>query len=132
MAKRTYSEETKAAVMAALLAGQSVSQVAAEYKIPEGTIWAWTHRELNGKSNGYDASLASAASQKKQRIAELILEYLEALFVALKNQAELFGDNKNWLSKQAASEVAVLHGVLADKGIRILEALASAAEEQDV
>jgi len=131
MAKRTYSEETKAAVMAALLAGQSVSQVAAEYKIPEGTIWAWTHRELNGKSNGYDASLASAASQKKQRIGELILDYLETLMVTLQRQAEVFGD-ETWLSKQAASEVAVLHGVLADKGIRILEALASAAEEQDV
>jgi len=38
MAKTTYSPETKAAVMAALLEGQSVCKVAKEYSIPKGTV----------------------------------------------------------------------------------------------
>ena len=44
---RKYSDEIKAAVMASLLAGQSISNVASEYKIPEGTVKGWSAR-LNG------------------------------------------------------------------------------------
>jgi transposase-like protein len=119
-----YSDETKAAVMAALLTGQSVSSIAVKYNIPEGTVWSWSHRELNGNSE----TLASLASEKRERIGELILDYLEALMITLKAQTEVFSDT-TWLSQQTASEAAVLHGVLADKGIRLLEALAGSDEE---
>jgi transposase-like protein len=36
-----YDESTKAAVMGALLAGQSISSVAREYQIPKGTVSEW-------------------------------------------------------------------------------------------
>lgn len=129
MAKRVYSDETKAAVMAALLAGQSVSLIAKEYEIPEGTVKSWSSRGVNG--NGHAVATDALDATQKSRIGKLILDYLETLMVTLKNQAEVFSD-KTWLSKQAASEVAVLHGVLADKGIRLLEALASEEEDSDV
>lgn len=129
MAKRVYSDETKAAVMAALLAGQSVSLIAKEYEIPEGTVKSWSSRDVNG--NGHAVATEALDATQKSRIGKLILDYLETLMVTLKNQAEVFSD-KTWLSKQAASEVAVLHGVLADKGIRLLEALASEEEDSDV
>ncbi len=109
-----YSEETKAAVLAALLSGQSVSYVSREYSIPKGTVKSWKSRELNG-------NVASVATQKKQEIGELLTQYLEANLAALKAQAVVFSDPA-WLRKQHASDAAVLHGVMTDKAVRLLEA----------
>lgn len=61
MAKRNeYSEETKAAVMAALLTGQSVSSLSREYGIPKGTVSGWKNRDINR------AARYSARIKKKQ------------------------------------------------------------------
>lgn len=111
-----HDESTKAAVMAALLTGQSASVVASEYRIPLGTVKAWAVEVR--RENGVDA-----VSDRRERIGALLVDYIEAALVALRAQAEQFSD-KTWLARQPASEVAVLHGVIADKTIRILEALA--------
>jgi transposase-like protein len=110
-----YPADIKAAAMAALLTGQSVSAIAAQYNIPEGTLWSWRNRDLN-------ANHASDASQRKT-IGELLEEYLRASLQTLKAQVEIFAD-REWLQKQDASELAVLHGVCTDKAIRLLESLA--------
>lgn len=47
--------------------------------------------------------------------------------MTLREQVKVFRD-PNWLKQQSASEAAVLHGVIADKQIRLLEALADDAE----
>lgn len=116
MARRSYTDEQKAAVMAALLAGQSVSEVAREYKIPEGTIKDWSSRT--------DRSVP-VATGKKAEIGELLVEYVRENLTTLREQAVVFRDPE-WLRKQGASELAVLHGVLMDKSIRLLEAMGSA------
>ena len=112
---RKYSNETKAAVMAALLAGQSVCGVAKEYNIPKGTISSWKKRN------------AMPATQKKD-IGDLLVKYLETNLEALQAQAEVFKDPK-WLKLQNASDAAVLHGVMTDKAVRLLEALSNAASD---
>lgn len=111
MASKVYSEEVKAQVMAALLAGQSVGQVCKAYNLPYKTVWSWK-KQTPGFSD-----------PKREIIGELVIEYLHANLITLKAQAEFFRDT-NWLKQQPASELAVLHGVCADKGIRLLEALA--------
>ena len=122
MVRRKYSDETKAAVMAALLAGQSVREVAREYQIPVGTVKNWSASKVQPDA-------VTGATVKKE-IGDLILDYLHKLLVTLAIQAEVFRDEE-WLRKQPASEAAVLHGVLADKGIRLLEALAGENEPPD-
>ena len=119
-----YDEGTKAAVMAALLAGQAVSEIAKQYKVPEPTIRSWKSRQTNGEG------VASVATQKRERIGELLVEYLEEGLVTLKAQLKVFRD-ENWLKSQPASELAVLHGVVADKGIRLLEAISSSDSETE-
>lgn len=119
MARRAYSDEQKAAVMAALLAGQSVREVAAAYRIPTSTVAGWS-ASMN-RSHPTDPNT-------KKEIGALILEYLREVLTTLIAQQKVFRDEK-WLQQQPASEAAVLHGVLADKGIRLLEALAG--EEDD-
>lgn len=118
-----HSEETKGAVMAALLTGQSVSSLAREYQIPKGTVSGW-------KRQAFEQGVVSPATQKRQRIGELIIEYVEAALIALKAQVEAVG-NERYITKQDASELAVLHGVIADKAIRILEGIAAQDESAD-
>lgn len=111
----SYSDETKAACMAALLQGQSISSVAKEYKIPRGTVANWAGKVRNGENYNL------VATTKKEEIGELLIEYLKANLKALRIQVEQFADKK-WLAKQRADEAAVLHGVLTDKAVRLLEA----------
>ena len=114
-----YSEETKAAVMAALLTGQSISSVAKEYQIPKGTVSSWMNRKAK--------PLANNVTQKTEHIGELLVKYLQTNLEALSAQAEQFKDH-DWLRKQTASDAAVLHGVMTDKAIRLLEALSKSSE----
>lgn len=114
-----YSDETRAAVMSALLQGQSVSSVAKEYEIPKGTVSNWK-RGVGGTEK---------RTQKSERIGELLIEYLNENLITLKVQSEFFR-TEEWLKKQHAADAAVLHGVLTDKSIRLLEAL-SASRSQD-
>ncbi len=124
-AMTTYSDETKAQVFAALLTGQSVRYVAKEFNIPVGTIKAWKSYRANGHN------MAVVTTQKKEAIGDLILIYLNELFTTLHKQMKVFADEE-WLKQQSAGEAAILHGVIADKGIRLLEALADRGEYQDV
>ena len=112
MTRKQYSDETKAAVMAALLTGQSINSIAKEYSIPKSTVSRW-------KNGG----VPSDGTQKKE-IGDLIMAYVRTSLVTLEAQAQMFQD-KDWLRKQNAADVAVLHGVQTDKAIRILEAISS-------
>jgi hypothetical protein len=108
-------------VIAGLLAGQGAEQVAAAYKIPVGTVRSW-----KAKANAVDG----VATQKKEEIGVLLLEYLAVALSTLKTQAAFFAD-ETWLREQDASSVAVLHGVLTDKAVRLLEALAPGADARE-
>ncbi len=115
---KVYPPEIKAQVLAALLQGQAVTYVAKEYNIPEGTIYSWKSREING----HGSELAAHAKEKKEQIGDLLIEYLSESLITLRKQAIMFR-NEDWLAKQNAADVAVLHGVITDKAVRLLEAL---------
>ena len=119
-----YSEHIKAQALAALLAGQAPAQVAATFGIPVGTLKSWKSRQLNG------GGVATVATEKRQRIGELLLEYLEITLETLKVQQLAFR-NEEWLHKQSAAEAATLHGVTVDKVVRLLEGLADDTEAED-
>lgn len=108
-----HDEATKAAVMAALLTGQSINYVAKEYKIPRGTVASWS-RELSRDH--------TVSYEKRERLGELIIDNVEAELLTTIAMQDVFRD-KEWLKKQSASELAVLYGVIKDKTLRVLEAL---------
>lgn len=118
--RREYSDETKAAVMAALLAGQSISSVAEQYSIPKGTVKGW-------KSKAENTVMEEIPPEQREEIGELLMAYLRSTLRTLTEQSEFFRD-RAWLASQSADQLAVLHGVTADKAIRILEALARGEE----
>lgn len=111
--RNNYSVEKKAAALAALLEGQSLSSVAREYKIPKGTLAGWKKSNIPNDPN------------LKKDIGVLLLGYLETNLETLKSQAEFFSD-EDWLKKQTAADAAVLHGVMTDKAVRLMEAFNAA------
>jgi transposase-like protein len=123
MARREYSNETKAACLAALLGGQSVGEVAATYSVPAATLRSWKSRQgLDGQG-----TVALVTESARAEIGDLLLVYLRELIEMWRKQLVVFGDPE-WLKKQSAGELAVLHGVAVDKGIRLLEALEAGGE----
>ena len=116
-----YSDETRGAVMAALLAGQSVSSVAKEYKIPKGTISNWKNRPGVPK-NG--------TQKRAEAIGDLIVNLLNSELIVLDGMVHTFSD-PSWLKKQNASDAAVLYGVIQDKAIRKLEAMSANAPDDN-
>lgn len=118
--KTEYSDETKAAALAALLTGQSVSAVAREYKLPKGTVSNWkNHQPAQG--------VQSDRTQKSEAVSALLIDYLQTNLETLKIQSVFFRDVA-WLTKQNAADLAVLHGVMTDKTIRLLEALGGSSD----
>jgi len=118
-----HSGEVKAAVMAALLAGQSVPDTARQYRLPISTIRNW-------RMDIPPSQLIEVQLQKREEIGDLLLDYLSTALVTLQLQAQHFGD-ADWLTKQQADAAAVLHGVITDKAIRLLEALEAGRREQE-
>lgn len=102
--------------MAALLAGQSISETAKQYDLDMSVVSRWAS----------SSQLQAVASKKESDIGELVANYLRELLVTLSVQAE-HCRSKPWLEKQPADQLAVNHGVLADKAFRILGAAERAA-----
>lgn len=124
-----YSDDIKAQALAALLAGQSFSEVARAMGVPIGTLKSWKQRNAD-MLQGAVAVDASTATTKKERIGALLLDYAVVTLETLKAQQVVFRDVE-WLKKQSAAEVATLHGVSFDKVVRLLEALTDSGAEDD-
>jgi transposase-like protein len=109
MARREYDERTKAEALAALLVSQNVQAVSDEYDIPVGTLKSW-------KTRHFQEVMGEAT------LGPLFIEYMEKALKTLIAQLSVMGDEE-WLHKQTASELAVLHGVGVDKVMKMVEAL---------
>lgn len=114
MRGKQHSDEVRAQIMAALLAGQGVSEVAAQYKIPDSTVSDL--RKL------LESQFGELRTKKGTELEELLFGYLKSNLAALDAQAKVVSE-REYIIKQPADSLAVLHGVMADKSIRLLEAI---------
>src|SRR5262245_65374413 len=112
MSMADYSEQTKAAALAALLAGSTFADAARAFGVPIGTLKSWKQRAPAAVDRAayVDAMDASEASTKKAIIGALLLDYGIASLQALIAQQRVFA-HEDWLVKQSAGDVAILHGV---------------------
>jgi len=101
--------------MAALLTGQTVAQVATTYHLDKSVVSRW-RRKIDPEQ------LQRVATEKGETLEWLLLDYVQTNLRTLKAQSIEAG-RAQYVQKQSASELAVLHGVLADKTVRILAAL---------
>ena len=115
MRGKSHNDEVRAAVMASLLAGQGVSEVATHYNLAKATVSRW-------RSELVSSGVEQLEPKTKQELEALLIDYVCQNLKTLKAQSEIAG-RADYLQKQPANELAVLHGVMADKTIRILSAL---------
>jgi transposase-like protein len=112
--RQRYSEELRAAALAdVILLGPGAT--AAKYGIPRSTLSTWQQQ--------FD--IVHDPTVKKSRIEALAATYLEASLQALTAQAHVASD-PDYIDRQPAEGLAILHGVMADKSVRLLEALYNA------
>lgn len=110
-------------MIAALLEGQSVSAVARKYKIDRATVIRWREKA------GIDRT--PVAQERLDFIGELTLEYLRETLTTLAVQQRTIFREEAWLRSQGADDLAVLHGIGADKAYRLLEALEAGSDQDD-
>lgn len=121
MARGVYDIEMRAKVISDIRSGDSNTVIAERYDIPLGTVKAWRH----------DVGVVSPTRiqpDKTEELSQLVADYLASGLRALRAQSELASD-RVWLEKQNSADLAIFHGVLADKLVRILSALRSTSEE---
>jgi hypothetical protein len=99
-----HSLELRAQVVAAVLAGTSIAQAAAQFKLDKGLVSRWVQ----------SAEVATVATEKSDGLQSLMLRYLYVGLQALITQAEVLGDPA-YCRAQSANDLAIAHGVLVDK-----------------
>lgn len=109
-----HSPETKAAALAAVLGGESMSSVSKRTGIGRNTLQRW-RVEMGG--NG-----SLIAQQKKEAIGQQLYGLLEEYIAYLRFEVRATQDQA-WIRKQRAHELAIYHGVIADKSVRLAAAL---------
>lgn len=119
MSRTDYAPETKAAVMAALLEGQSVSSAAKEYEIPKGTVSRWKKLAFGGvRAEGTQKGVDEETKDVGALLMTLLTKNIESLIA----MSEVAAD-KNWLKKMDGASFATLFGVKHDKAVRMIEAM---------
>jgi transposase-like protein len=120
----SHSPEVKAAVIAALLAGQSVSQVAKAHKLPKGTVSNWKNRKAEGVRS------VPGDETQKESIDDLIVTLVRESLKGLIAGARVAQDDV-WMKRQTAAELGTFLGILNDKTARMLEAISESDRAVD-
>lgn len=128
-----HDPQVKGAAMAALLTGQGVDKVATDYKLPVTTVKTWKRQAAKRQAEALQAKAEAVAGAPADLSDtdgyEVLLDrYIVANLRALIAQQGLFAD-ESYLRKYPPDKLAVLHGISADKVIRLLEAVERADAE---
>jgi len=98
-----HPPELRAEVIAAVLAGTTITQAALQFNLDKGLVSRWV------------TGLQAVATEKiSPPLEQLIVEYLLTGFRAMISQAEVMSDPE-YCRRQDADKLAIAHGVLGDK-----------------
>jgi transposase-like protein len=110
-----HSPELRAQVVATVLAGASIAQVAGQYKLDKGLVSRWVQAE------GLQP-VATEQGARARDLGELILELIADHVTTIQAQLQAAA-RPDWLEKQSASELAQLVAVERDTTLRLLAGL---------
>ena len=118
-----YTEEFKAQVIADILLGtSSLKQISEKHNIPYNTVLTWNSRIVKHSEL---AIIEMDEMEVKKHIGDYLLEILQSNLDAQVAQLKVFADEE-WLKRQSAQEIGVLHGILHDKASRMIGLLRDA------
>lgn len=113
-ARTSYPPKLKARALVALLLGNTPGYVAEDLGIPKETVRTWRRRLRSGEMELH------LEPQKKGAPGDQFIAYLEQALRTLTVQSVHLADPDR-LRTLNAEEAGILHGIMADKTIRILE-----------
>lgn len=111
-----HPEPTRVAVLADLATGMSIAAIARRHGVDRRTVVRWR------QAVGLGEATTLMDPKERHTLAELIADYLGEVLHTLTAQARAARD-PDWLAGQNARDLAILHGVLNDKAVRLLAAL---------
>lgn len=117
------TEELKAAVIAALMAGMSISDASRQFKLPKTTV-ARLRSELGSET------VVQIGTAKRERINDLLVGLLAANVGALTRFADTTSA-QDYIRQQTAEGMSALYGRIADTTLRLLEAASAAGVEAE-
>lgn len=135
--QRSRDAQTEAAVAGAV---EGLQQMAENDEPTDEEIDAVHERDFERNEAADEAEIETSTLARLEQVGtqknthsldQLISIYLRANLDALARQTVVAGDFK-YIARQSAENLAVLHGVMADKAIRILEAAAAAQPLEDL
>jgi transposase-like protein len=112
---KPHNAKKKAAVIASLLTGYSVSEVALRHGLDKSVVSRWKARIPAGE-------LQRVATKKGEQVTDAVFNCVLGNIEALTAQAKAASDPE-WIRNQSAKNLAMLHGVMFDKTFRILECI---------
>lgn len=113
---KPHNAKKKAAAIADLLTGDGVCEVAARYGLDKSVVSRWKAKIPAGE-------LQRVATKKDADLDDTLFDCVKGSLESLAAQAKAAGDS-DYLRKQSAKDLAMLHGVMFDKTFRLLEAAA--------
>jgi transposase-like protein len=109
---KPHSANMKAVAIASLLTGDSVSEVATRHGLNKSVVSRWKAKIPLGE-------LQRVATKKGEKIDDAVSDCVRGNLESLTTQAKAVSDPE-WIRKQSAKDLALLHGVMFDKSFRIL------------
>lgn len=109
------SEAVKAAVLAALLVGGSISDVAAQYGLTYPTVYAW--------KKAFDIT---SPAKRRDRLTDMLIDFVEEELVSLTSISVTTRDEE-WVLAQNASDLAQYVAVKEDRLLTLLQAYGRAS-----
>jgi transposase-like protein len=121
---QAHDGELKAQCIALLLQGQVPSAIEKTTGVSKWTIYKWK------REGDVSQALKDMQEERRAEIEGLMFEYVTTGLRSLRKQAEVMGED-DWIRKQNAEGLAIVHGVAFDKVVRVLEAANTAAQIED-
>lgn len=121
-----HNQAEDAAVMAALLSGQGISEVSQNLGVDKSRVFR-VREKIDPKI------LSEIEKRKLEEFPGLVADALQAILLTLKDSAEKLRTTEGWgwIKQHTPAQFATLVGVLTDKGFFLLEALEyNSGEEQ--
>jgi len=111
-----HSPELRAAAIAAVLAGASLAQAAAQFGVDKSLVSRWV------QAAGLQPAATAQRVRDPETIAELILELIATHVTTISAQLQASA-RPDWLQKQSAADLAQLVAVERDTTLRLLAGL---------
>src|SRR5688572_606287 len=118
MRGKKLDEDLQAKVIASLMAGSTVTEVAKALDLPHTTVSEYR------KTIPEDV-FVEIRRKKGERLDDLVYQCLIRNLETMAQQSEIVSE-REYVIKQPAGELATLYGVMADKTIRLLAATTNA------